>query len=93
MYLLLNYNDISSDISSITLVASNDYSTARSSIEVTHDDVIRNNHRWYIYLVIGLAGLLFLIGLSYGLIKYYLRQKKRKEKIKRLSETNKVSLI
>ena len=35
MYLLLDYNDISEDIESLKIIASNDYSKSESTIDVT----------------------------------------------------------
>lgn len=45
---------------------------------MTHDSMVPNNHRWYIYTIGGVAVFLILGGLGFGITKYFLGVKKGK---------------
>ena len=67
-------------------MASNDYSMARSNIQVTHDNLIPASRMWHIYLIVGIGGLVFVGGLSYGVIKFYLKKKTKSNRKRSVSK-------
>lgn len=77
MYLLLNYNNISDNMSSIKIVASNDYSRASVVLPVVPEDTIPYQSKWHIYVFIGLGGLI-LVGVVYGVVRYVLNKRRKK---------------